>query len=57
MDVLVDTPIWIDYFRGGESCKEMDFLIDENLIVTNELILAELVPYLKPESVGLGRMK
>lgn len=47
MDVLVDTSIWIDYFRGGDSCKEMDFLIDENLIVTNEVILAELVPYLK----------
>ncbi len=47
MEVLVDTSIWIDYFRGGDSSKEMDFLIDENLIVTNEIILAELVPYLK----------
>ncbi len=47
MSVLVDTSIWIDYFRGGDSSKEMDFLIDENLIVTNEIILAELVPYLK----------
>jgi len=47
MEVLVDTSIWIDYFRGGDSSKDLDFLIDENLIVTNEIILAELVPYLK----------
>ncbi len=47
MVVLVDTSIWIDYFRGGDSSREMDYLIDENLIVSNEIILAELVPYLK----------
>lgn len=47
MEVLVDTSIWIDYFRGADSSKDLDFLIDENLIVTNEIILAELVPYLK----------
>jgi len=46
MEVLVDTSIWIDYFRGTDSSKDLDFLIDENLIVTNEIILAELVPYL-----------
>jgi predicted nucleic acid-binding protein len=46
MDVLVDTSIWIDYFRGGVNAKDLDFLIDENLIVTNDIILAELVPYL-----------
>jgi len=45
--VLVDTSIWIDYFRGGENSRDLEFLIDENLIVTNEIILAELVPYLK----------
>ncbi len=47
MDVLVDTSIWIDYFRGGDNSKDLDFLIDENLILTNDLILAELIPYLK----------
>ncbi len=25
----------------------MEFLIDENLIITNDIILAELIPYLK----------
>jgi len=47
MDVLVDTSIWIDYFKGGDGAKDLDFLIDENIIVTNEIILAELIPYLK----------
>ncbi len=47
MAVLVDTSIWIDYFRGGENSTDMEFLIDENLISTNDLILAELIPYLK----------
>ncbi len=47
MAVLVDTSIWIDYFRGGENSADMEFLIDENLIITNDIILAELIPYLK----------
>ena len=46
METLVDSSIWIDYFRGGESSKDLDYLIDENLIVTNEIILTELIPYL-----------
>lgn len=47
MSVLVDTSIWIDYFRGGDNSEKLDFLIDENLIVINDLILAELIPPLK----------
>ena len=47
MTVLVDTSIWIDYFRTGNNSERLDFLIDENLIVINDLILAELVPYLR----------
>jgi len=47
MEVLVDTSIWIDYFRGDGNSEELDFLLNENLIVTNEIILAELIPYLK----------
>lgn len=47
MPVLVDTSIWIEYFRGGENSAKLDFLIDENLIVINDLILAELIPFLK----------
>ena len=47
MSVLVDTSIWIDYFRSGNNTEKLDFLIDENLIVINDLILAELVPSLR----------
>ncbi len=47
MSVLVDTSIWIDYFRGGDNSAKLDLLIDENLVVINDLILAELVSFLK----------
>jgi predicted nucleic acid-binding protein len=47
MGVLVDTPIWIDYFKGGDDSTDLSPLIDENLVVTNDIILAELVPYLR----------
>lgn len=47
MDVLVDSSVWIDYFRSGAKAEHLDFLIDENLLVTNDLILAELLPFLK----------
>ena len=47
MRTLVDSSVWIDYFRGGGNSDELDFYIDENLLVINDLILAELVPYLK----------
>ncbi len=47
MDVLVDTSTWIDYFKGGNSSSDLSTLIDENLVATNDLILTELVPYLK----------
>lgn len=47
MSVLVDTSVWIEYFRHGKNLEKLDFIIDENLVVTNDLILAELVPFLK----------
>jgi predicted nucleic acid-binding protein len=47
MTVLVDTSVWVEYFRHGENLEKLDFIIDENLVVTNDLILAELVPFLK----------
>ena len=50
MSVLVDTSIWIDYFSKGNDSSQMDFLIDENLLVTNDLILTELIPFLKVRS-------
>ena len=52
MSVLVDTSIWVEYFRSGNNSEKLDFLIDENLIVINDLILAELVPSLKVRNQG-----
>ena len=47
MTVLVDSSIWIDYFKSGENSSKLDYFIDENILVINDLILAELVPFLK----------
>jgi len=47
MQVLVDSSVWIDYFRSGKHSSHLDWLIDENLIVTNDIILAELIPFMK----------
>jgi len=47
MRVLVDSSVWIDYFKSGENSASLDMLIDENLIVINDIILAELVPFLR----------
>ena len=47
MQVLVDSSIWIDYFKDGRKSEKLDYLIDENIVVTNDLILAELIPFLR----------
>jgi len=47
MPIIVDTSVWIEYLRSGHNYTKLDFLIDEDLIVINDLILAELVPFLK----------
>jgi predicted nucleic acid-binding protein len=47
MSVLIDSSVWIEYFRNGNDYEKVDFLIDENLVVTNDLILAELTPFLR----------
>ncbi|MBU2537543.1 MAG: PIN domain-containing protein [Proteobacteria bacterium] len=47
MSVLIDTSVWVEYFRNGNDFDQLDFLIDENLVVTNDLILSELIPFLK----------
>ncbi|MDH5552599.1 MAG: PIN domain-containing protein, partial [Nitrosomonas sp.] len=42
-----DTSVWIDYFRNGDNSSNLDELIDKNLLVINDMVLAELIPYLK----------
>jgi hypothetical protein len=45
MSVLVDSSVWIEYFRNGNNLNELDILIDENLVLINDLILSELIPF------------
>ncbi|MCF6187849.1 MAG: PIN domain-containing protein [Desulfobulbaceae bacterium] len=47
MSILVDTSVWVEYFQNGKRCGKLDFFIDENVVITNDLILAELIPFLK----------
>ncbi len=47
--ILVDSSVWIDFFKGSENINSEFFheCIDNNLICINDLILAELVPFLE----------
>ncbi|MCD6152123.1 MAG: PIN domain-containing protein [Deltaproteobacteria bacterium] len=47
MSVLIDTSVWVEYFRNSNNCEPLEVLIDENLVATNDLVLAEIIPYLK----------
>lgn len=42
--LLVDTSMWISFFRGDAEAKILFPLLDTNCVYVNELILAELVP-------------
>ncbi len=44
--VLVDSSIWIDFFRSSRE-SVLTNLIEANLLCTNELILTELIPFAK----------
>jgi predicted nucleic acid-binding protein len=46
MQILVDTSIWIDYFKSGENSAMLDDLLEKNNLVINDIILAELEPFL-----------
>jgi len=56
MSVLVDSSVWISYFRGSEKTDTVDFLIEENILIINDLILAELTPalHLRREKALIG---
>ena len=44
--VLVDSSVWISFFKGDEKAKVILTLIDSNQICINDLILSELIPSL-----------
>jgi len=50
LNILIDSSVWIDYFRSGKQTGFLDSLIDKNLIATNSLILAELIPALRAKN-------
>ena len=43
--ILVDSSVWIDYFRGTVTpqTEKLDFLLGEELIATGDLILTEVL--------------
>jgi predicted nucleic acid-binding protein len=43
--ILVDTSVWIDYFRGAPTpqAEELDALLNRELLVTGDLILVEVL--------------
>ncbi|MCF0216108.1 MAG: PIN domain-containing protein [Fibrobacteraceae bacterium] len=45
--VLVDTSVWIDYFRSGNKSVFLEPLVDSNEVCVNDLILAELIPSIR----------
>ena len=48
--VLVDTSLWIDFFRGDDSAKKtVDALIDNDCICCTGVVLAELLQGAKTE--------
>jgi predicted nucleic acid-binding protein len=44
--ILVDSSVWIGFFKGIEEAKQLFQMIDSNMICTNDLIMTELVPSL-----------
>ena len=50
--VLVDTSVWIDYFRGRNSpqTNKLDELLDDERIATGDLIIAELMQGFRTKS-------
>lgn len=42
--ILVDTSVWIDYFRNGSTADALDKLIESDMICINDVIISELLP-------------
>jgi predicted nucleic acid-binding protein len=57
--ILVDSSVWISFFKGNEEGKLLFPLLDSNQACVNDLILAELIPSLiqKKEVTLVGLLK
>jgi predicted nucleic acid-binding protein len=49
--ILVDTSIWIEFFKGNIETKPLTKLIDNNTLCVNDLILLELLPSINHRKV------
>ena len=45
--VLVDSSVWIDYFKNGDKSNTLTTLLNLDLVYTNDIILLELIPVLE----------
>ena len=50
--VLIDSSVWIEYFKGNERTAVLSNLLDLNTICVNDLILAELLPSISHKKEG-----
>ena len=48
--VIVDTSVWVAYFRGDKTCKSaadaLAYLLSGDEAVVNDVILSELLPFM-----------
>ncbi len=60
--VMVDTSVWVSYFRGGaeteHSADAVDYLIGGDEAIVDEVVLTELLPFMsvRGESVALAAL-
>lgn len=47
MKILLDTSVWVDYFKGGQYSNKVDRLIEMNVVAICDVVLVELIPFLK----------
>ncbi len=45
--ILVDSSVWISFFRSGAHSTDIEYLTNEQLLATNEAILTEIIPFLQ----------
>ncbi len=45
--ILVDSSVWISFFKNKNKHTGLKELIKQNQVCTNDLILTELIPFLK----------
>ncbi len=44
--ILVDSSVWIDFFKNANSKNPLSRLLELDLVCTNDIILSELLPIL-----------